>query len=345
MAIYSNRIVISISKTGVGPWLRITNSQNIPAQAGLQVMWQVPVSTLQTRFAQFNVNLNSNLSNMRFVYNGQFVPAWLESINNGTATIWIKMPVSIPANSSITLNLYANPGLNFDGIYWGEAPQLSTTYGQYDNGTSVFGFYENFAGTSLSSRWQELTSSGDTYTVNNGITFNNAGNGYYVSIGTNSAVSPSGMLEMNIVSGSSARPTIELATTDTQIRGGQPIYMYENGYGQSFGMYSGNMQFEILTTKYNAMNNGGPTYNSPLIEGIGWVATGSQILEIIPNYNYTNIRTVSETNSSVSLSTPLYIMIGQAASGNNANTGNLTVQWLRTRAYPPNGVMPTVELM
>ena len=38
---------------------------------------------------------------------------------------------------------------NFDKNYWGEAPSLSGTYGQYDNGANVFTFYDNFAGASL----------------------------------------------------------------------------------------------------------------------------------------------------------------------------------------------------
>ena len=173
MAIYSNRIVVSVSK--IKAMLNITNSQSTPTQAGLQVMWQVPVSTLQTSLiGLYNLTgVNSNLSNLRFVYNGQFVPAWLESINNGTATIWIKMPVSIPANSSITLNLYANSNLNFDGVYWGEAPQLSPTYAQYDNGASMFNFYDNFAGTSLNTnKWiNNVANIGGTLIINNGLSY------------------------------------------------------------------------------------------------------------------------------------------------------------------------------
>ncbi len=218
----------------------------------------------------------------------------------------------------------------------------TSSYAEYDDGANVFNYYENFAGSGLPSGWQELTSSGDTYTWDNGITFTNNGHTNYVSIGTTSAVSPAGILELGIASGSDARPTIELATTDTQIEGGQPIYMYEDGYGQSYGMYSGDMQFEILTTSYSSISNSKTAYNSPIIEGFAWTATGSQLLEIVPNYNYNNMETVSESNTANSLSTPLYIMLGQAASGSYSNVGGYTANWLRTRAYPPNGVMPSV---
>ena len=56
--------------------------------------------------------------------------------------------------------------------YLGEAPELSPTYAQYDNGIYVFNYYENFVGTSLPSGW---TVSGVTYTVNNGISYRCSG--------------------------------------------------------------------------------------------------------------------------------------------------------------------------
>jgi hypothetical protein len=237
----------------------------------------------------------------------------------------------------------------FNTVNDGEAPQIPcgstptsscSNYAEYDDGANVFNFYENFAGSALPLGWQELTSSGDTYTWDNGVTFTNSGG--YVSIGTTSAVSPAGILELGITSGSNARPTIELATTDTQIEGGQPIYMYEDGYGQSYGMYSGDMQFEILTNSYSEAPNSKTVYIAPIIEGIAWTATGSQLLEIVPNSNYNNMETIPQTNTAVSLSTSLYVMLGQALSGTPGDTSGYTADWLRTRAYPPDGVIPSV---
>ena len=290
-----------------------------------------------------NTSINSTYTNIRFRDgNYKLLTSWLESYTTSSATIWIVLPNGISSKSAMTIYMETgNLSDNFlDGVTVGEAPQLSPTYAEYDDGASVFGYYEDFVGSGLPSGWQELTSSGDTYTWDNGISFTNNGNGDYVSIGTTSAVSPAGILELGITSGSNARPTIELATTDTQIEGGQPIYMYEDGYGQSYGMFSGNMQFEILTTSYSDIANSKTAYNAPIIEGIAWTATGSQLLEIVPNYNYNSMETVSETNAAVSLSTPLYIMLGQAASGSTSDTGGFTASWLRTRAYPPNGTMP-----
>ena len=44
------------------------------------------------------------------------------SISNGVANIWIKLPVSIPANSSITIYMEVYNSMNFDGVYWSQTP-------------------------------------------------------------------------------------------------------------------------------------------------------------------------------------------------------------------------------
>jgi len=329
MAIYSNRIVISISK--IKTMLNITNSQSIPTQAGFQVMWQVPVSTLYTH----TIGCNSKLSNLRFVYNGQFVPAWLESINNGTATIWIKMPVSIPANSSITLNLYSNPTLNFDGVYWGEAPQLSSAYGEYDNGASIFSFYDNFAGTSLNtSKWTTVsTPPSGTITVDNGVSFINTGNNvYYVS--STSFTAPY-VIDMGGILGTEAddgpwfdlESTTSIANTgylwatrgNSNVAGDDQLYTDSNGNYSAFvtasGM-SGTSNFAVYT-----------------LEDVGG---SSGTIDTFVNYNsWLSGSSTSFTHSGY---------FSPFRHGNNITPASI-LYWARTRAYPPNGVMPTVELM
>jgi len=319
MAIYSNRIVVSVSKAGIGPWLRITNSQNIPTQTGLQVMWQVPINTLQARLP----SLNSDLSNLRFVYNGQYIPAWLESINNGTATIWIKMPVSIPANSSITLNLYANPGLNFDGVYWGEAPQLSSTYGQYDNGASMFNFYDNFAGTSLNTnKWNLYW----TAIINNGLLLNSTQAITVVSTLT------FGISILDFYGYFTASPNV--GYWDWQ--GWKPpsnsgnngnAWFTHNGYNYYGYGYINSSDTPIIT--YTSTNAGSsPNY-------VFSIANDGNNAHYLLNYN------VQSTTYAMGNATN-YI---QFNNGGNNSSSIVFIHWVRVRAYPPNGVMPTVELV
>ncbi len=115
----------------------------------------------------------SNLSNIYFIYaNGTIVNSWLES-GNSTSTgsiYWLNISTSIPSHSLLELYMEFMPtsSFMFNNRTTGEAPQLSSVYGAYDNGFHVFPLYDNFAGTSLNT--SEWTVTGNA-TLNNGITF------------------------------------------------------------------------------------------------------------------------------------------------------------------------------
>jgi hypothetical protein len=334
MAIYSNRIVVSVSKTEMG--LKITNSQSTPTQAGLQVMWQVPVSTLQARIPW----LNSNLSNLRFLYNGQYIPAWLESINNGTATIWIKMPVSIPANSSITLNLYSNSTLNFDGTYWGEAPQLSSTYGQYDNGASVFNYYNNFVGGL------------GTTIVNNGESVIFVSDGIDLTSGTGESVVASYSMANLIINQN-------YYNQNYIFQAGMNFRVFDSDIYDSFGLYLMNtasstawqqentiLNFAqlgsgVYQTMWESVQNPQGTYTG-YSGSVTWSMNETFILgmtvvgnSVTDTFNYNTIIPAKQN----------YNPPTQYPAFGSWRFSVVHFYWVRILAYPPNGVMPTVELM
>ena len=347
----------NITQTAVS----ITNSQNTPVPAGLQVVWQVPVSTLQTYFSQFNVNLNSNLSNMRILYNGQYIPAWIESINNGTATIWMQTPVSIPANSSIGLSLYADSSLNFDGVYWGEAPQLSPTYGQYDNGASVFNNYWNFAGTSLPSSLTETVLSNPSgasgsYSVNNGITISNT-NGidfwsstvssdYMITlVYDTSTISVPSVVQAQITSltGNSgdggwtkAGILYQNSITASSNSNGEVYMVVTSGNGYQFGYQSGTS----YVAPSQASNGGSITYPTD-------VSLLFQSTSNVGGFYGSSLGSLTQMGSYVtptSIASSGYIGLFVIAH-NSAGTSSANFRYLLTRAYPPNGVMPTVSIL
>ncbi|MGC8515920.1 MAG: hypothetical protein ACP5OC_07295 [Thermoplasmata archaeon] len=124
----------------------------------------------------YSVYENANLSNVFFSFsNGTIIPSWLQSGNSNTlsnTTYWLRLNQSIAPLSQITVYMNFLPigGIAFNGITTGEAPELTPTYGYYDNGASVFNFYSNFSGTSLNGHiWN--TGNSNKYTVNNGISF------------------------------------------------------------------------------------------------------------------------------------------------------------------------------
>jgi hypothetical protein len=302
------------------PIVSITNSQSTPVPAGLQVVWQVPVSSLQAYFNRYGINLNSNLSNMRILYNGQYVPAWIQSINNGIATIWMKTPVSIPANSSISLSLNAGPSFNFDGVYWGEAPQLSPTYAQYDNGANVFNNYWNFVGTSLPSPWL-----GSGYTVNNGVTFSN-GIIY---------------LNMNTVFGSNYNVLVGGYLKSTVTGNG---YVALGFQGQPW--QSGAQAIGWVAESTYVLGNWYSGSNPPPVTTYYTSSVSTSNFVTLELYSTSSSNTVAWVNGIQATASygPAgnYIRLGFFGTG---TAGSGILQYAYTRTFPPNGVMPSVSLL
>jgi flagellin-like protein len=94
----------------------------------------------------------TNLGNVRFCADDACstpLSAWLESCSSTcstagssstSASAWVKLTSAISGGGG-TLTIYMvfeAIATNFDGNYWGEAPTLSPTYAQYDNGANVF---------------------------------------------------------------------------------------------------------------------------------------------------------------------------------------------------------------
>jgi hypothetical protein len=119
---------------------------------------------------------NANLSNVFFSFsNGTIIPSWLQSGNSNTlsnSTYWLRLNQSIAPQSQITVYMSFFPlgNIAFNGVSTGEAPELTSIYGYYDNGANVFNLYSNFSGTSLNGLIWNIGSSCN-YVVDNGISF------------------------------------------------------------------------------------------------------------------------------------------------------------------------------
>lgn len=107
----------------------------------------------------------SNLQNVLFFdSSGTPLYSWLESGNSNTATntgYAVLLPNQIPAGGGIQIYMgfeststnLLDPAIGLGKE--GEAPQLSPTYAQYDNGAQVFpNFYQNFPGSSMPAGWR-----------------------------------------------------------------------------------------------------------------------------------------------------------------------------------------------
>jgi len=330
-----NGITVTVSETNPLSRLSfvpftITNSTSTDTSAPFQQMVVVNPS-LYTSY------LASNLSNVQWYdSSGNVINSWLESGNSNTTTetvYWLKLPNGIGANSSITVYMgIASTTTNMlNNTTTGEAPQLSATYGEYDNGANVFNFYDNFAGTSLNtSKWTSYYSS--YITVNNGITF---GSGGLCFIETNSKYSISNIVEMYVESGIGSDSGIMYVV---DVNGNQ----YTNADygewiaagtspGQAYNYTEADTRSNYSLSNGNAgsgANIGYPYPNTALIMGVNALSSQTNL--------YVNNNLVVDNTNEVPPQGNYYIALGGYES-------NLNVYYVRILAYPPNGTMPAIS--
>jgi hypothetical protein len=160
--------------------ITLTNSQSSATGSGFQQM----ISFNPNSLTAYTTNEAANLGNIRFYQGGQELASWCESgcnaITSSNAVFWVNIPAGIPGSSSITINMdFLSNTVQYDGVYAGENPAQSTTYGQYDNGGNVFAFYQN--GASAVS-WTKSGSAGTTTSAASGSPF---GTNAFVALGAN----------------------------------------------------------------------------------------------------------------------------------------------------------------
>jgi hypothetical protein len=267
-----------------------------------------------------------------FYYNGSIIPSWLENYTSSHALWWLKI-AAIPAGSSETVYVGFAPSTTnlFNTVNDGEAPQIPcgstptsscSNYAEYDDGANVFNNYWNFAGTSFPVGFTNYNDGG-TSTVDNGLNISLASSGYYYAFVYNTPISPDSIIETYSAGKRTAGPT--------------DVGLYTGSSGSSAG-YAGvadTWGWGYGGIDYGYANIGNPfdiSYGSG-VASIYWIGTGDE--GVGWNYNF-----VTSTNPSVTISSSVYLSIGM---GNSCPGSDLIYYWLRTRAYPPNGVMPSVN--
>ena len=129
--------------------------------AGTKAPFQQLIEVNSSKYSSFEA---SNLQNVEFFYpNGTVIPSWLEGgmFPNGTVidsysqsselsksyetAYWLNISKGIPADSKYIIYIGFAPTSDnlFNKITTGEAPQLSSSFGEFDNGNKVFLYYNN----------------------------------------------------------------------------------------------------------------------------------------------------------------------------------------------------------
>lgn len=349
--------------------ITIMNTQLTPTPAPFQQMVQVNSITYSTHEA-------SNLQNVEFFDStGAVIPSWLESgaSSSSTNTIyWLKIEGGIPAESSVTVYMgFTSPTTNlFNAQTTGEAPALSPSYGEYDDGGSVFTYEWNFAGPSLPSGWafsQANSSSPDNggYGVSNGASFYTGQCGAYVQSCANAVY---GYFATALDSGS----YVISAEMQSFASGnnGRVWFGGNNGQGVWFGWWS---EPQFPTTA--GAENGTRPYNGDYVSDFIWCNYGDcvQPFEVTGNggstqtansYDATRYMIYSlswQGDNQVGTLIPpsgTPITVSQASSSPSGGSYYLgfwdftkgmgdngeTAQWVTVSAMPPNGVMPSATL-
>ena len=299
--------------------ITIYNNQSVATPDPFQQLLQLNESTYNGY-----ITYNGTVANFEFSYsNNTIIPAWIEGNNSGILNIFINI-ISIPANSqltiyidfaSLTTNLLSNSGAT--GI--GEAPQLSPTDGQYDDGARVFEYYQNFGGLSaMPSGW---SANYPTFNPTN-IEFNSQATGNGFSMGLNSL--PSSLSSTTTVWDfyGSIYGTVESQTASTDSSPGYTSYGFIEGKNSNSVIYFSNANTAFYgNTGYTDTNNN-KVYTMQLNS-----ATSVEMF-----INYTLI--YSTTSAASAPISDFYFTAYQSTT---------YYFWFDTRSLPPNGVMPSVS--
>ena len=329
--------------------LNLSNSQSTATPNPFQQM--INITSSDSGWTYINNTGNHFGQNVEFFYaNGTIIPSWLENYTSNHALWWLKI-AAIPAGSSETIYVgFANKTTNlFNNKTTGEAPQLTcpnpsdtascSTYGEYDDGADVFTNYWNFAGTTLPSGLTEYANnpgSTATYTFNNNLV---------IDIPSNSAVpwsyagvyftsSPYLVAETYVVTMNQrmthimvldAAPTSSSGTLDAT---GWILQGHTSATGIQYTQISGTAQTVYSGNALSVVNT---------LLSASWTAVNT--FESWVNY----VNEVNTTNNPYTLTPPSGNTIYYIGYDTGDVGGTATYQYMRTRAYPPNGVMPSVS--
>ena len=335
--------------------ITITNSQTTPTPSPFQQSLTINPSLYTSLEATDigNIRFFLTLSNQIF---SNPVSSWLESVSSApanlatSATFWLDITGGIAASSLVTVYLDFQPvSTEFDGAISGEAPQLSATYGQYDNGANIF---TQYGGKS----WSSFTFQSGTWSTSNGYLQQTgttaiggtAGGPAAVIESTQYSVFSSYVVEMafNYTTQATARVGIITDATPTGAAGSgtADTYAYRfigqqsnNGPGfvsflnDQVAWVVNNVYQGAISTSYSLqITDAAGTWSGNLYSG--YSVTGS-IVTSLANTAYTTNNNQGAASGYIGISASYY-------NGAQVLANPINVQWFRMRAYPPNGVMP-----
>ena len=280
----------------------------------------------------------ANLQNVEFTTNAPAsasgnVPlySWCESgcTSSSTSKWWVKLTSSINANSNTIIYMNFMPGnvMSSSSSYTGEAPQLSPTYAQYDNGVDVFSFYNDFSGSSTPSGWQKS----GTVTINNGATLPGSDAENLVTTSATYGLDSNKILDwygsLGAFQDANGAQVGGYLSTGTTNCAGQTVGASNGASTSSYALAECNGGYSSALYSVN------PASNSANVWTVYWpsASTASSWWNYGNEITYDGGGNIPSSNLGIGF-------------WNNAGTVAVFAQWIRQRAYPPNGAMPSYNL-
>ncbi|MGI0079978.1 MAG: hypothetical protein ACRECH_10170, partial [Nitrososphaerales archaeon] len=326
----------------------LSNSQSSAVSGGSQVM-------LNVNWNAYSGYLDNPVDNVLFFdFGGNSLYAWMENGTSNSATNsinWLKLnSTGIPASSSRTIYMgfYAagSSHLNASGPF-GEAPQLTSIYAQYDDGANVFLAY--FDGSTPTSSFNP--EAGITITQSTGVSYgigtinviHLTGTGNHVTMVFNSVNLSNSPIVAESNFESQATPTSQGAVSLDDNGGpaaAQNAIAADVGYGKSYfsqAYESGG----TYTFDKNQQGTDSVSWNYASLTYLGPGSSSWSAYIATQLYSTSGGYTGTINNNPLSSASQIYLSVLSSASGTYPD--NMYYNWMRARAYPPNGVMASAS--
>ena len=322
----------------------------------------------------YSSNEMANLSNIEFTASAPIgtsgnVPlySWIESGASSSATntvIWVNLgsnTMGAAGSGSNTLTIYMNflnSNTPVTSGYTGYAPQLwcasgcfQTSYAQYDNGQNVFSLYFNGdtpisdfnnEGNGVSQATSVLGPTGSTINAISVTGYASALGFVYTasSLSNQALIAESSSKLTGLGTGGLGADNGQVSLVDRISTTALNAISVDVGFGSS---YFSNDYFAGGTQTANVNSQGTATANwiYSSITYTGTLATSWNGYIAPQLYSTTGGYSGSVSNNPFSSSTTLYLgLIGDVDS---IDVWQTYINWMRARAYPPNGVMPSIS--
>jgi hypothetical protein len=279
----------------------------------------------------YNSYASSNLSNIEFTYpNGTIIPSWRENGTSNSQTVLYWLKLGSFTTTTVYMDFFSTSSNVLNTVNTGEAPQLSSTYAEYDDGANVFLNY--YSGAS-DSGWVTSGTAGQTTSAPSGSPF-----------GTDAlyALNSGGNYLYTVASGQSTNMIIEYYTYINRLN---DVFFLENpsGAGQFARQGDSGGWYGIAATASWTSWSTAPDTGSWSGE---WVLSGVMVVNgvatqylstTLGNYgselgqNPSNTYTVSNNGNYLGL-------VGDSGGSADEYWNGLII-----RAYPPSGVMPSIS--